>query len=102
MTDKLEQRRQRRTKGVWYFMAICGAWGAPCGLLSALLFAAAMAVFKATMPAILPLIACSMFAFTLGGLLWGYAMWTIFEKSYHEETCRRLGQKGGAVARDEP
>jgi uncharacterized membrane protein len=92
MSNKLEKWEKLRAKGKWNYILIYGVllWGASTAILFSLIFPLAMGG-KVTF---LPVFALSIVLFPLGGIAWGYFMWTFIEKAY--EKLKISEQSAGA------
>jgi|GEM_PF-220946 len=92
--DQLEKWEKRRAKGKWNFILIYGvlAWGAGTGIAFSLIFPLAMEAMGSR-PPFLPVFALSIIGFPLGGVAWGYWMWTYMEKGYWENKASKIMHK---------
>jgi membrane protein implicated in regulation of membrane protease activity len=83
--DQFEKWEKRRAKGKWNFILVYGvlAWGVGTGAAFSLIFPLAMEAVGSR-PPFLPVFALSIVGFALGGVAWGYGMWTYLERVYRK------------------
>jgi hypothetical protein len=83
--DQFEKWEKRRAKGKWNFILVYGvlAWGGGTGAAFSLIFPLAREAVGSR-PPFLPVFALSIVGFALGGVAWGYGMWTYLERVYRK------------------